>query len=509
MLHRVKSRFNDLTIEVHHGVWYVPKNRGELAWLTSDLVDARKGVWAFKDGRNFLWAGQKLIQLIQSLELPGEPCLVVPVPASKIDRTKARRLDELTKLVCEKCAGLNNGSSVIQRFQDVESKHLSESRGRGLKGLYFDAASIVGADILLFDDVVTQGHTLLDLVELLLNMGAKQVMAVTLARTVPFGYTIQGGELVRVETLPRVAEGDSEFKSIPGPPPVPAFVEDDQFLTQAEEKAVLELRHGHGRYSGRHSDLGEFTYAGELSRGKPEGLGMALFDEDVKYFGYWYSGKMSGPGKMTGDKVGQVSGDWVNGCIEGYAKYRGKAGIFSGHYRKGEKVEGRVEMTNGIVFEGEIKKGKMHGLGCLTIGNGDVYKGEFQDGKFEGAGAYTAKDKATVTCQWKAGKTHGSVTVKYCDGAVWEGHHVHGVAEGAARYVSPSRRFHFTMEYQSGEASVATMTKSPTLKTGKTKKIQLRKDQSTQLWTESYRELEAQGIHMNRLLVQTVNFPSA
>ena len=268
-------------VRVHHAQWYVPKNRGELPWLTDELKLVRRQIWNFKDGKAAPWAQEELTALIQMVGWDQGGRILVPIPASTMQRTLARGLANLVEVICSRCDGLVNGTDLIHRFEDVEAKHKSESRGRGPKGLYFDAANIAESRIVLLDDVVTKGHTIVDLAEVLRNLGASSVEAVTLARTVPPGGVIENGRLVLhtdstavVTTTEAMPETDRTLC------PAPEFKDDDDFLTPIEVKSIRALGKEACDFEGDHPEHGAFRYSRGLKPDLPNGIGMARLTVD-------------------------------------------------------------------------------------------------------------------------------------------------------------------------------------------------------------------------------------
>lgn len=47
--------------------------------------------------------------------------------------------------------------------------------------------------------------------------------------------------------------------------------------------------------------------------------------------------------------------------------------------------------TNGAVYEGEYRNGRVHGKGRATFPSGDSYAGEWKEGAMSGTGVYDFK----------------------------------------------------------------------------------------------------------------------
>lgn len=54
-------------------------------------------------------------------------------------------------------------------------------------------------------------------------------------------------------------------------------------------------------------------------------------------------------------------------------------------------IQGCYWYTNGAVYEGEYRNGRVHGKGRATFPSGDSYAGEWKDGAMSGHGVYDFK----------------------------------------------------------------------------------------------------------------------
>ena len=55
-------------------------------------------------------------------------------------------------------------------------------------------------------------------------------------------------------------------------------------------------------------------------------------------------------------------------------------------------------------YEGEVKKGKAHGVGILTFSDGTKYEGKFKKNKMHGKGKYTDLEGNVFEGKWRRGK---------------------------------------------------------------------------------------------------------
>ena len=104
----------------------------------------------------------------------------------------------------------------------------------------------------------------------------------------------------------------------------------------------------------------EARYEGFVLNGKPEGHGIAYYDNGHIYEGDWQDGKKSGRGTYTWPDESRYEGQWVADDMSGLGTY---------YY------------PNGNRFEGEFKKGIFNGNGVLIYPNGNRYSGSWTDGQ--------------------------------------------------------------------------------------------------------------------------------
>jgi len=67
-----------------------------------------------------------------------------------------------------------------------------------------------------------------------------------------------------------------------------------------------------------------------------------------------------------------------------------------------------LELSVGT-WEGDVKKGKAHGMGILTFKNGAVYEGKMKKNKVHGNGKLTTKDGEVFDGKWKRGKYYQKI----------------------------------------------------------------------------------------------------
>ena len=128
-------------------------------------------------------------------------------------------------------------------------------------------------------------------------------------------------------------------------------------------------------------------YNGEVLIGKPNGLGVIIFPNGIRYVGEWRYGKYEGQGTYTYGK-GKWEGD----------KYKGK---FRGGYRNGQ---GTYTWSDGDKYVGEFKGDKPNGQGTYTWSDGRKYEGRFKDGKKHGRGTFTSIKGYKYVGEWRRDK---------------------------------------------------------------------------------------------------------
>ena len=114
--------------------------------------------------------------------------------------------------------------------------------------------------------------------------------------------------------------------------------------------------------------------------------------------------------------------------------YRGQTKCFS----KIPHGQGRVEHTNGDVYEGEWKNGKRCGKGKYIYAQGDLYEGEWQDNQRHGRGKMVYANGIIYEGEWKEGRYDGNGKFTAPDGAVMQGAFFQGNANGAFEMCFPS-----------------------------------------------------------------------
>jgi hypothetical protein len=144
------------------------------------------------------------------------------------------------------------------------------------------------------------------------------------------------------------------------------------------------------------------------------------------------------------ENVKQLTGDKETSS---FSKPRTDTDLTSFEPIKPKSKVDKLQLENGITYEGEIVLGKRNGRGVqfwpdgsiydgewrddkacgkgkLTFGNGDWYEGEWREDKANGKGTYVGKNGAKYEGEWKNDKKHGKGLEGWPDGASYEGEYV-------------------------------------------------------------------------------------
>lgn len=151
----------------------------------------RSAVHRYKFGGLSVYAaafGKRMAHCLKAERDPA-PFLITWVPLSK-KRLRQRGYDQ-ARLLAESMAaelGLEKPQPLLRKIRHTRAQSsLTEQKERqdNVKGVYevIDPARIKGAHILLVDDVVTTGSTLMSCAAVLRRAGAAEVSAITLARS--------------------------------------------------------------------------------------------------------------------------------------------------------------------------------------------------------------------------------------------------------------------------------------------------------------------------------------
>ncbi len=218
---------------------------------------------------------------------------------------------------------------------------------------------------------------------------------------------------------------------------------------------------------------GETTiYEGDFADNWINGYGTCTWPSGDHYEGEWKNGKFNGKGTMTYAGGSVYEGEFVDNKKNGEGIWTKSDGtVVTENWIYGKKVEtltledgtytggvtdgkpdgqGKMEYTNGQVYEGEWKNGVRSGQGRCTWPDGGYYDGEwandkwngqgtnyiggskdvsfyvggFVDGERDGHGIYTWPSGDSIETEWVNGVKNGKGTYTWSGGTVAAGEYV-------------------------------------------------------------------------------------
>ncbi|AGO84858.1 Morn repeat domain containing protein [Pandoravirus salinus] len=158
----------------------------------------------------------------------------------------------------------------------------------------------------------------------------------------------------------------------------------------------------------------KYVYWGDLKDGRPHGYGLAI-QWPTRHCQKGSLVRTNDRSAMsTPPKRAVYEGQWRRGWMHGHGVYLFKNG---GHYR------------------GEWRDDERHGYGADVTPNGDRYTGEWTRGKRHGYGVWTAgQSDESYQGQWTDNVAHGFGVYTHADGTCYRGDNRHGVRDGYGEY---------------------------------------------------------------------------
>lgn len=161
------------------------------------------------------------------------------------------------------------------------------------------------------------------------------------------------------------------------------------------------------------------VYQGKYQHGRRHGQGTTVH-ASFRHVGEYYKGMARGPGAVY-----YPNGDVYEGEIKHFLPHKvGKhisadGTVYTGSWESGER-HGKCEIfyPDGETFVGEYQRGEPYiGKGRCVFSNGDVFEGEMKLGKLTGSGSYTESGNIFIG-SWENGVKHGRFQVTWSNGAV-------------------------------------------------------------------------------------------
>lgn len=165
---------------------------------------------------------------------------------------------------------------------------------------------------------------------------------------------------------------------------------------------------------------------------------MFTLDNGDKYEGETIDGLPHGLGRYSYVNGDIFEGEYENGTQKqnGYGLYKFVNGDTLRSYwvnKNGSLLpegQGQYTYSNGDIFIGEYKNGKMF-YGTYELKSlGDVYTGFIKDDKWNGQGLYRWKNGQTYDGNWVDGFATGYGKLEYVDGKIYNGYFAKGLRQG-------------------------------------------------------------------------------
>ncbi|MFZ4878147.1 energy transducer TonB [Janthinobacterium sp. Mn2066] len=124
-------------------------------------------------------------------------------------------------------------------------------------------------------------------------------------------------------------------------------------------------------------------YEGNLSKGVPEGEGIAQWEDGSLYEGTYHDGKLHGAGTIVFADKGELTGRFEHGASVGDARFVDVDGDrYEGGWQDGPEGYGTRTFALGGAYRGQWQRGKPVGEGEILYPNGQVLKATFK-GSFQ------------------------------------------------------------------------------------------------------------------------------
>lgn len=118
----------------------------------------------------------------------------------------------------------------------------------------------------------------------------------------------------------------------------------------------------------------------------------------------------------------------------------------------GKITDGKVQLPDGAIYDGEFKRGLFHGDGILRWSNGKLYEGTFKNGLRHGHGKSVDAIGNSYEGEYLNGFPEGTGITKYSNGDVYKGEHKYGEFFGQGIYKTKSGRI-YEGEFKNGRAN--------------------------------------------------------
>ena len=170
------------------------------------------------------------------------------------------------------------------------------------------------------------------------------------------------------------------------------------------------------------------VYEGDFADDWINGYGTCTFPDGSVYEGVWKNAGLNGKSTVTYADGSVYEGEYVDGQKSGEGTYTKADGtVMTENWINGKKVE-ILTLEEGT-YTGSVTDGKPDGQGKMEYTNGQVYEGEWKDGVRSGQGRCTWPDGGYYDGEWANDKWNGQGT-NYMGGSKDVDYYVGGFADG-------------------------------------------------------------------------------
>lgn len=192
------------------------------------------------------------------------------------------------------------------------------------------------------------------------------------------------------------------------------------------------------------SNTALYRYEGDMRDNKMHGNGKLFWPDGRMYEGQFKADSIEGNGTMLwpaniNDLPDSLVRNNAGDKTKSMNKYMGSfsCGMFSG--------KGTLEFANGVIYEGEFKSGRYHGLGKINMSSIDQgqYSGQWEDGRIVGKGTRIWNNGDVYIGDFGPGSTmHGKGSFVWKNGSQYVGEFVRGERSGNGKQIWESGQYY-------------------------------------------------------------------
>ena len=100
-----------------------------------------------------------------------------------------------------------------------------------------------------------------------------------------------------------------------------------------------------------------------------------IYASGARYEGEWRQNKFHGSGLLVDEDGNIHEGDFVANMRNGRGKmtFVADSSIAVGTWSKNVLIDGQLQLSNGVMFEGDFRDASFAGVGSIRYPNGDTY----------------------------------------------------------------------------------------------------------------------------------------